>query len=65
MVNEKFSSEGITEDVHDEIRDLVDRKLAVFEQIRALRAENRKLRDEILSSGRLNSTAIAVAVMCW
>jgi hypothetical protein len=58
-------AEGITEHVDEELREVVARKLAVFEQIRALKAENRDLRDKILSSGRLNSTAIAVAVMCW
>jgi hypothetical protein len=55
----------VTERAPEGIRDVVERKLAVFEQIRALKAENRDLRDQIMSSGQLNSTALAVAVMCW
>lgn len=55
----------VVDQVPEELRDVVERKLALFEQIKALHAENRDLRDQILQSGQLNSTAVAVAVMCW
>lgn len=65
MNQEAEYARTIVEQVPDELRDVVARKLAVFEQIKALRAENRDLRDQILQSGEVNSTAVAVAVMCW
>ncbi len=58
-------NERILSNVPEEIRDIVARKMAVIQQIRDLKAQNRDLRDQILQSGRINSTALAISVECW
>lgn len=65
MAKSYEGSENILSNVPEEIRDVVQRKMAVVQQIRDLRAQNRELREEILRSGRINSTAVAIAVECW
>ncbi|TCO15704.1 hypothetical protein EV652_12177 [Kribbella steppae] len=65
MTHSSESIEQIVKQVPEELQDVVARKLAVVQQIRDLKAENRTLRDEILRSGKINSTALAVSVECW
>ena len=62
--NSEFARETALK-VPDEVRDLVQRKLELFEQIRALKAESRELGNQLLKSGSLNSTVLAVTVMRW
>jgi hypothetical protein len=51
--------------IPEELQDVVQRKLELFEQIRALKAESRDLGNQLLKSGKLNSTILAVSVMRW